>query len=176
MRRVPIFVMTASALILAVPLIGKIEARTNKNADFTRFKTYEWLAPRVLTRSGIVENDDVVAPVIRATLDQQFAKVNLTKVAEHGDLQISTWALKESVPQVEGFIYANAVDWALGVPSATFSRYNRQGTLVVNLIDVSTKKSAWWAIATGTFDSLDQLESKVGKAVAEMFKKYPVKP
>lgn len=55
-------------------------------------------------------------------------------------------------------------------------RYNKEGTLAINLIDTRTKQSAWVAMAT------DSLANKPGSgakkipgATAAMFRKYPTK-
>ena len=39
-----------------------------------------------------------------------------------------------------------------GTPIATMGRYNHEGTLIVNLIDTRTKKSAWVALVKETID------------------------
>jgi len=67
----------------------------------------------------------------------------------------------------------------LGDPVATIGRYNRQGTLYLNLIDRLAKKSAWFAMVTdslpnGTLNP-EQIRAKLDKAAADIFKKYPVK-
>jgi hypothetical protein len=59
---------------------------------------------------------------------------------------------------------------------ATVGRYNKEGSLGVALIDTSTKKTVWMAMATKSYGKQSQLEGKVNKAVADMFSKYPVKP
>ena len=61
-------------------------------------------------------------------------------------------------------------------PMATMGRYNKQGSLVINLIDPKLKKSAWAAIAD---ENLSDAEGaglrKISKATEDIFKKYPVK-
>lgn len=146
---------------------------TAPDARFSEYKTYEWLPPRILTRSGLIENDDTISPVVRRALDRELAKQGLMQVAEGADLQVSTLAFRESIPQVEALVYPGGIPGTVGMPITIVGRYNHQGTLVINLIDTATKKSAWAALATDSLGKPDQLESKVNKAVANMFKKYP---
>jgi len=115
---------------------------------------------------------------------RELSQRGLSEVADDADLQIQAWVLTESVPQLEAVIIANVVVEAgtymtLGDPVATIGRYNRQGTLYLNLIDRLAKKSAWFAMVTdslpnGTLNP-EQIRAKLDKAAADIFKKYPVK-
>jgi len=94
-------------------------------------------------------------------------------------VQIATGALTESVPQLEAVFYGS-LDPGLGTtwgadPIATMGRYNKQGSLVLNMIDVRTNKSAWVAIATKALGKQSQNQKAIYKAAAEIFKKYPAK-
>jgi len=61
-----------------------------------------------------------------------------------------------------------------GTPMATMGRYNHEGTLVVNLIDTRSKKSAWVGLVTETIDRGEGTgQKKLPVAAAKMFKKYP---
>src|ERR1041385_7290857 len=51
-------------------LAGSVKSWVGKDADFSRYKTYEWLPVRVLTKTGVVENDEVAAPLIRAAVNR----------------------------------------------------------------------------------------------------------
>ena len=95
------------------------------------------------------------------------------------DLQVLAWVFTESVPHLEAFVYAIDPNMLYGAPVATIGRYNRQGTLFLNLIDRRTKKSAWIGMVT---DSLptgilepEQIRSQLEKAAKNLFKKYPLK-
>jgi hypothetical protein len=83
------------------------------------------------------------------------------------------------VPQLEALIYTIDPFMLYGAPIATVGRYNRQGTLLLNLIDRRTKKSAWIGMVT---DSLptgilepEQVRARLDKAARNIFAKYPVK-
>jgi len=76
----------------------------------------------------------------------------LKEVAEGGDLQVATGILTTSIPQVEAVIFGGPAN-IYATPIATMGRYNREGTLVVNLIDTRTKKSAWIGMVTESIDN-----------------------
>ena len=145
-------------LLIASLCWAKVKSQIGQGARFSEYKTYQWLPPRVLMKTGLVENDDVVAPVIRRAIDRELARVGLVEVAEHGDLEVATLAMRESNPQVEAIIYPGGLDWGVGAPITTIGRYNHTGTLVINLIETATKKSAWAALSTDNFDKPSQLE------------------
>jgi hypothetical protein len=165
-------------LMVAPCFAGKVQSWVGKDADFSRYKTYEWLPVRVLTKTGVVENDQTAAPLIRAAVNRQLALIGLKEVEKGGDLQVSAGALSESIPQVEALIMpmgADGLDYA--TPIATIGRYNKEGTLVVNLLIGGTKKFAWLGIAKESIDNKPGSGlKKIDKAAANMFKKYPKPP
>jgi len=162
---------------------GKVKAYPGHKVDINSYRTYQWFPPRVMTKAGIIE-DHPANPVLKEAVGREISQRGLSEVADDADLQIQAWVLTESVPQLEAVIIANVVVEAgtymtLGDPVATIGRYNRQGTLYLNLIDRLAKKSAWFAMVTdslpnGTLNP-EQIRAKLDKAAADIFKKYPVK-
>ena len=162
---------------------AKVKAYPNPNADFARYKTYQWFPPRVLTKTGIDENHPE-APNLKAIIGRHLAQRGLNEVAEGGDLQIQAWVVSETSPQLEAVIISSVTVapgsyMSIGDPIATIGRYNREGTLYLNLIDSQTKKSAWSAMATDSLPTRplkpEEIRAKLEKAVAAIFKKYPAK-
>jgi len=156
-------------------LAGKVQVYVPKDADYSKYKTYEWLPPKVLGKAGVVEGDPEFAPLIKAAVNRQLAARGLTEVPSGGDLQVSTLALAESIPQLEAVVFPGpAMDFS--TPIATMGRYNREGTLVVNLIDTRTKKSAWAGLARETLKNKPGAgKEKIDSAARRIFEKYPVK-
>jgi hypothetical protein len=143
-------------------------------ADFARYKTYQWLPTRVLTKTGVVEDDPVLTPVIRDAVNRQLAQRGLKEVAQGGDLEISAGVLTASVPQLEAVMFAGPSDLTFATPIANMGRYNKEGTLIVNLIDTRTKKSAWIGMVRETIDNkAGSGQKKLPGAAAKLFKKYP---
>jgi hypothetical protein len=165
------------------PAAGKVESSTDPRADFSRYKTYQWLPPRVLTKAGVDESHPG-APALKEAIGRQMMQKGLLEVADGADLQIQTYVLTEMMPQLEAVPFSpSLIDqgdiMTFGAPIANVGRYNKQGTLYINLIDRSTKKSAWYAIETGALPTRvlkpEELRAKFDKAAANMFKKYPAK-
>jgi hypothetical protein len=78
---------------------------------------------------------------------------------------------------LEAVIMAEGPGMMYGTPIATMGRYNKEGTLALNLIDSKTKKSAWFAMVTDSLPNKtlkpDEIRSKLDKAARNIFKKYP---
>jgi Domain of unknown function (DUF4136) len=166
----------AACVLLAAPCFaGKVQTWVGKDADFSRYKTYEWLPVRVLTKTGVVEDDKTAAPLIREAVNRQLAAKGLREVATGGDLQVSAGALSESIPQVEAvFLPPGMAGMDYATPIATMGRYNKEGTLVVNLLIAGTTKFAWLGIAKESIDNKPGAGlKKIDKAATNMFKKYP---
>ena len=153
---------------------GKVQVWTDKNVNFANYKTYEWLPPKLLTRTGIVENDAEFSAVIEDAVNRQLTQKGLTQVERGGDLQISVLALTQPIPQLEGFIFAGPTPDFFTAPIATVGRYNHEGTLIVNLIDTRTQKSAWCGMAKESVDNKPGAgKKKIAPAATKLFKKYP---
>jgi Domain of unknown function (DUF4136) len=176
--------LLVSACLTPPLLADKVTAYPNPKADFTRYKTYQWLPPRVVSKTGIDENNPA-NPVLKVVLGRQLMQKGLNELDDGADLQIQVWVLTEMVPQLEAVIMSSvSIDFSNSVVTvsdqvASISRYNRQGTLYLNLIDSQTKKSAWFAMAS---DSLPtgplkpaEIQGKLEKAAVSLFKKYPAK-
>jgi hypothetical protein len=170
-----VFVFISS---LINPCLAKVKTFVNANVDLNTYKTYQWLPPRVLTNKGIVEDDPTVGPAIKAAVNHELKARGLVEVEQGGELLVSTGALTSYFPQLEALIFPGVIgaNETLGNPIATMGRYNREGTLAVNLIDAKNNKSAWAGLIT---DSIDDKPGsgvkKLPKAAASLFGKYPVK-
>jgi len=174
--RILCFVLLASAYLM--PPVRAAKVRTQGGKELSQYKTYQWFPPRVLTKVGLEENH-VANPVLKEVVGRQLSERGMTELADGADLQIQAWVFTESIPQVEALIYTIDPNMLYGAPIATVGRYNRQGTLFLNLIDRRTKKSAWIgmvtdSLPTGTLEP-EQIRKQLDKAAKNIFKKYPVK-
>lgn len=181
-HQILILMLIVSACLLPPPVAGKVSAFPNPKADFARYKTYQWLPPRIVTKVGIDENHPA-NPVLKEIVGQQLSLKGLNELTDGADLQIQVWVLTETVPQIEAMIVSSvSIEVSNSVVTVTnastsINRYNRKGTLYLNLIDRRTMKSAWFAMVS---DSLpmgtlkpDVIRKKLDKAAMDLFKKYP---
>jgi len=168
-----VFAPVLAGILLQPAHAAKVRAEKMPGADFPRYKTYQWLPPKVLTNTGVVENHPVLGPAIKQAIDTQMAQLGFRLVTEGGDLQVSALALTASIPQLEAVVFGGP-DMMYATPIATMGRYNKEGTLVVNLIDTRTKKSAWVGMIQESIDNdKGSGQRKLPSAAAKLFKKYP---
>ena len=169
-------VLAVSAFIVQQCYAGKVKTEVGPGADFASYKTFQWLPPRVLTNTGIVEDHPLI-PLIKEAVGQELSKLGLKEVAEGGDLQVSAGILTGTIAERPGFMLeggSNVADTINFTPVAHMGGYNKNGTLVVNLIDTRTKKSAWVGAVTESIGKKPGSgQSKVKPAAAQLFKKYP---
>jgi hypothetical protein len=171
----PAVYVLAGMIFLAFTAFGKYKELVPASGDFSRYKTYQWLPTRVLAKTGLIENDDVVAPAIKKAVERELTRLGLTEVAEGADFEVAAGAFRAAIPQVEAYFFPGRLDWTIGTAPSAIGRYNHEGTIVINLIDCHTKKSAWAALSSGSFEKQDQLDSRVNHAASEIFRKYPGK-
>ena len=160
--------MSLPALVMA----GDVQAFSVKGVDLSVYKTYKLLPVRVLTGNGVIENEPGVSPFIIAALKKQLAQKGLSE-SETADLEVSAGGLAVSIPQIEGFLFSplDTVTWDSQI--TTIGRYNKEGTLIVNLIDARTNKSVWLGVAKRALGRPSKLNKDIDKAAEAMFKKYP---
>jgi Domain of unknown function (DUF4136) len=180
--------LSLSLLLIGAPpvLAQKIKILDNPKADFSHYKTYEWLPGHVLTKHGIDSEGPYVTPALKAVVNSQMSQRGFQEVAKGGDIQINYWALTESDPQVEAIFWTNWIGPAgpmvspgvigVGGNPVVVGRYNHKGTVAINLIDPKTNTSLWAALAKDTVDTPDDVTKKVPKAMNKAFDKFPVKP
>lgn len=155
---------------------GDVKTFPAPNVSFSQYKTFQWLPIRIAAKTGMVENDPRLSPLIRESVTKQLTKIGLVETKENPDLQVSAGAMEDASVQLEAIIYSMApagIDWAIGYPVATVSRYNRSGTLVVNLIDPKGKKSVWLGLVSKGLGMPDQAQGKIESASEKLFKKFP---
>ena len=154
---------------------AKVKAYPAPGVDMTQYKTYQWLPTRVLLNTGLVENDPVVTPLIKEAVNRELTRLGYTETAQGGDLHVAVIGTTHAVPQVEAVLFGGP-DMYYATPIATMGRYNRKGSLIVNLIDPRTKKSAWGGIAEENLNDMKGAGlKKIGKATEDLFKKFPTR-
>jgi Domain of unknown function (DUF4136) len=155
---------------------GKARTHLAPGVDISQYKTYQWLPTRVLRNTGLIENDPTLTPLIKEAVNRELAQLGLTEVSGTADLQIAAGITTHALAQVEAVLFAGPYDLDFATPIATMGRYNHKGSLIVNLIDTRTKKSAWAGVAEEDIDKTPGAgQKKIANAARNLFKKFPGK-
>ncbi len=160
----------------AMAVGGDVGAFPATGVDLNSYKTYKILPPKVMTKSGIQEDEPTIGPLVREALRKGLNEKGLTEVTGQSDLEIASLVTAVSIPQLEALIYSWTFDTtsiAGTAPVATIGRYNREGTLYVNFIDPRKNKGVWLGISTRALGKPSSREKDINKAAEAMFKKYP---
>jgi hypothetical protein len=175
----------ALALLIPLLLAGKVKTFSSQEDDVTTYRTYEWLPPRVMTRHGLLEDDDLLAPAIRQAVNRELARKGYKEVADGGDLQVASGGFARTSSQLEGFLVHWGFDYYWGDWGASsvvpITRQHREGTLAIVLVDSKTRKGVWGGLATALIGnpnlggkSLDKpLAKSIDKAAKSILKKLP---
>src|SRR4051794_23148693 len=91
-------------LICSGAFAGNVKTFAPKGSDVSRYETYQWMPIRILTKQGIKENDDVVAPQIRKAVSRELQAKGYKEVPEGGQLELLCMGLRESNHSLEGFL------------------------------------------------------------------------
>ena len=153
----------------------KVKVQSNPNADFSKYKTYAW-------DQGMMANP-IIKQHITAAVDRVMAAKGLQKVEEDADLIVTALISTESDLTMTNPSWTPALNSiATGIPASTQAWPVTEGTLVINILDATTKNGVWRGTATHTLqdgptgDSVRDartVEKPINKAVQKMFKQFP---
>lgn len=171
----PILLLLIAAVSLAA---GDVKVFPVPKTDYSKYKTYNWLPPRLVTPAGIVDDDPRIAPMIKAAVNRELNKKGMTEVPSGGSVQVVSLGMQTGTLMLDGFLASYGFDAYWGYGTVTLSpvtSYNREGTLAVALVDPTTKKGIWAGMATEALGRPGRTEGAINDAAQRMFKKYPPK-
>jgi Domain of unknown function (DUF4136) len=153
----------------------KVAVGYDHAADFSKIKTYSW------TKGVPAKNPDIDRHII-STIEKQLAAKGLTRANEDADMLISYHAAV--TPDFEQATVARPGTWGPGTGSVEAAWLVVRGSLIVEMVNPSTKQELWRGTATDTLSNeatldvaknLDKSTKKVTKVVEKLFKYYPPK-
>lgn len=160
----------AAMLLASGALAQKVTTDYQKDADFSRYKTFMWIMePKTrnpLTRQRVI--DDVNAAL---------SGKGLTLVTSDADVSVAAHAATEEERTLDTFYdgFGGGWRWHGGFGSATTTVNTYEvGTLVVDLFDARTKEAIWRGTSSKTLsDNPEKNAISLNKAVAKMFEHFP---
>lgn len=163
-------------------------ARTDfdPSADFARYRSYYWAGGRDVTGGGSLENS-LVDKRIKDIIGAQLSSKGLSEVAENAkpDLVVLYWIGAKNKTSVQtmptaapGMVWSRYDPYWNGRWGRTYDevvvRNYTEGTLIVDLIDASTKQLAWRAYLVQTVDKDPQKTAeRAGANAKAAFAQYP---
>jgi uncharacterized protein DUF4136 len=196
--QVPRTVLTAVVIALIFVVVGdaqkvQVETHRDERADFSAIKTYGWLppmpvipnaAPGSLTNPTLTQ--EALRPHLVAAVDRQLSARGWTQTdQDSADVQVASFAvLTADVSQTYvGEYYGYVTGWASpiapGLAPSVSSTIHEKGTVVVDLVQRTTKRAIWRAVVKSRIEqdrSVEQRAKRINEAVARMFQRFPVTP
>ena len=171
------------AMLAAVNSLGQdVRYNFDKNADFSKFRTYEW----VVIKDATVAND-LATKQIKEAVDAELTTKGLNKVNDDtANLYIGYQA---AIGQEKQFTSFNS-DWGYGggwyrggwyggggmstTTGSTTTIY--VGQLVLDMYDSANRDLVWRGVASKTLDQKakpDKQQKNLAKAIKKLLKNYP---
>jgi hypothetical protein len=172
---------TAFVLMAAVASAQDVSYNFDQKADFTKYKTYKWVAAK-----DQEPQDPLIAKQIVEAIEKQLATKGLTKTdSDAADLYVvyQTAVTKEKEVTSWSTGYAAGPGWGGryyggyggGTTTAT-SATIYIGALDVDMYDVATKQLVWRGLASRQIDTKakpDKRQKNLDKGMTKLFKNYP---
>jgi hypothetical protein len=184
------------SIIAVVALAGCSSLQTSfdydKEADFTKYKTFEYY--------GWAENSDAILTRfdkerIEKAFGDEFRKRGFTFVQDgSADAVVSLFIVVDQKTGVNaytdhygggyggyyGYGYGPGWGWGYGSSTTTYQEYDYLvGTLVVDVFDREEKKLIWQGVGSGTVDddkASEVREKNIKKTAALIMANYPIPP
>lgn len=156
----------------------KVSYDYDKQADFTKYKTYAFTEEALKLPVGDLNRDRILKAI-----ETELAAKGMTKsdspdalIDIHVKAEEKVDATATTTPSYGGYGYGR-YGYGGGF-STTQINYNEyiEGTLFVNMVDAAAQKIVWQGRATKTLDedaSAEKREQNINTAVKQIFTKYP---
>ncbi|MDJ1495505.1 DUF4136 domain-containing protein [Cytophagaceae bacterium DM2B3-1] len=172
--------------------LGQVATDYDKNVDFSKFKTFAWMKEDIQVGSNPLYTSKLINRNIKEHVELELVKRGLMRVNpdQSPDLLISfhTYTEKKHMAYNYGspMLYPGGYrmgwwyyPWGYGnwpyAWNSNFRSYNyTEGTLIVDVIEASTKELIWRGSASGVIDTPKRLEKQITKGVTKIMKHYPV--
>lgn len=179
--------LSAMALIVTANALSQdVRYNFDKNADFSKFKTYKWV-----TLKDATAVNDLINKQIMSAVDAELSTKGLTKTSDDdANLYVG---YQVGVGQEKQFTSFNS-DWGygggwyrggwyggMGGMSTTSGQTSTiyVGQLALDMYDSANKDLAWRGVASKTLDPKakpEKQEKNLAKAVKKLLKNYPPQP
>lgn len=175
----PILAFAATALLFASASFAQVKTDYDRNADFSRYKTYSW--------ENVHTQNQLWVDRIKAAVNAALAAKGWTPVESGGDVAIVAMETTQDHQTLNTFYDNVGGGWGwrgwggfgglggggFGDSTTTTETY-KVGTLVVDLFDAKTKQLVWRGSASDTLSNKSDRNIKaLDKGVQKLFEHFP---
>lgn len=161
----------ACLAVAGICLAASVTRDYDKNADFSKFKSYYWAKP---VNTGNPLSDQRIV----AAIDTQLQAKGWKKAEEgQGDAAIAANASAKEQVNMDTYYTGTGWGWRGGGMATTQVTSYTVGTLVIDIFDAGSKQLVWRGTASDTIsDKPEKNEKTLAKAMQKLFGKFPPEP
>jgi hypothetical protein len=154
----------------------------DRDTDFSAYSTYAWLAQPVNQATGSAQvaqqQNTLLQKRVRSAVDVQMRDKGFQLNVDSPDILLVYHTGLQDKVNVTDYGYRYSYDyWGWGGRDIDVYQYT-EGSLIIDMIDATTKELVWRGSATATIDegaSTEKRESQLDKAARGIFENYPPK-
>jgi hypothetical protein len=162
-----LFALTGFLCLAVAALAQDVHFDYDRTANFSSYRTYEWVDPKVGPPSLQLMDQN-----IKRAVDEQLVSKGLRRVDQGGDLQVAYHAGLDQEKQFNGFTMGPRWDGFGQVTTSTI----KIGMLVIDMFDPAKNQLVWHGDAEKTLDikkDPDKNYRNLENAMTKLFKNYP---
>ena len=154
-------------LLAAAAFAQEVQFDYDRSANFSAYKTYQWL-----DRRPVAAGDELLDQDIKRAVDEQLAGKGLRRVDAEGELQVSYQGAVSQEKEYDSLGFGPGWWGDRRVTTSTI----QVGKLVIELFDAAAGHLVWRGSAAETLDlkkDPDKNYRNLQKAMAKLFRNYP---
>ncbi len=157
----------------------KVKTDFDKAVDFSHFHTYSWRQhPALQKNPDFQEQFSVAIDLIRSAVNQNLRQRGFARVDQSPDFYITFFVTAKSMQDVRtistGGWYGWGGWWYPGWTEVMVSPY-AEGTLVLDIVDASTKQLAWRAYCKDEIRDMKTRHEKIERTAKKALQRFPPK-
>ena len=185
MKRNILFIIALILVFSASSIAQKVKVDFDKNTDFSKYKTIEFLGWQDDIDQLL---NDFDKKRIRESFKSEFESRNLEKDDENPDMVFSLYLVVSQKTSTTGYTnyyggygggyHRGGWGWGAGHSSTTYTENDYlEGTMVLDVYDAKSKDLIWQSVATGTVNEKpEKREKSIPKTIKKLMKKFPIEP
>ena len=167
------------AALLPVITSAKTNVDFNPELDFSKYKTFAYIGG-VEHLTQLQVNPNLLRDTVHEAVARELIKRGLTEVRRQDNPDLVVRYRAESATEVNyagnddwGGFDQYTVDWWASSYTLWYSSTTREGSLLIDLIDVKRRDLAWRLYMQQKIINVDKLPAKITDEIADGFKSFP---
>jgi hypothetical protein len=169
---------TVASCLVVIAALGcsgiKVSTDYNREFDFRRLKTYEWMArlPQAL-RDPLIDTA-LLDMRVKEDVERELSVRGYDKVEGDPDFFVSYHFGTESQVDVSSCGYHYPMSprcWGQEVETYTYT----EGTLILDIVSADDLELIWRGYATGAINDIDNMDDTINQAVRKVLADFPPK-